>query len=189
MIGKGSATELFQLGKEKVRIYKKLISGSVGDSNGTLTGFYEFWEYKRYPWWQKIISSLSSNVLSPLPVPLFRAAEDAGVKDPQSIFWPKKAIEHYRLLDPDVLQNMKTYLIEEYWVKNQIISLMNARLSPHYEVRDYFGLLRLMPRTDQAQQDDLREGGVYSQSLKAILEVSKELDIAFKKRRPEPNKK
>jgi hypothetical protein len=186
VIGKGTSHEVFQLGDQKARIRKKLVHGSVGYSNGDLKGFYEFWEYKRYPWWQKIISQLSNNVLSPLPVPLFRAAEDAGVANPQNIFLPEKVIELYMLVDAP--KKGVDYVKEEYWVKHQIVSLMNERLNPNYEVEEFFNLLRLIPQNDQAKKDDLGKEGVYNQSLTAILEVSNELQMRFEKRSQEKNK-
>lgn len=181
LIDEGSSIEVYALGDQKARIHKQLSGGSVGDSNGTLKGYYELWEYQKYPWWQKIISKLSNDVLSPLPVPLYRAASDAGVENPLNVLRPEQVIKHYQLINSAYGQSSLEYLREEYWVKQQIVQSMQS-LKPHYEVRDYFGLLRLIPLSMEAKRDDLQEGGAYSNSLGLIKEACTRLDGIFKNR-------
>jgi hypothetical protein len=176
---KGGTRELFKIGEQTARLYKRLMDSSVGEDGGTIDTFAEGWEYKRYIWWKMALDQEGMPVIL-LDTPVANLAQDAGVSNWENYFIPSKVVAQYTLVKDN---NPDQLLVEKEWVKQIITDTLDPLLKPDFDVRYRQDCLRLYPLTEESRKSRTEDNVPYERAKTNILSVVKKLDDIYRGRK------
>ena len=177
--GRGSRVELFSLDGQVAKIYKALVGGTTAEDDGELNAYYESWESIHYPWWQEALRTSNSR-MTPLPFPLFRVAQDLGIKNWQEFFKPDEIIKKFELNKKQHQRGTPGYVALEKAIISVMQKCLNPGLNPHYRIEEQTYLPRLVPLTNDAKSSLVEENDVYKEAKNTIKENLKPLEEGYK---------
>lgn len=175
---RGGVRELFRLGDETARLYKRLTDGTVGEDGGTLQTLAEGWEYKRFKWWKEALD-LEGLPAMLLDIPVSKLAVDANITNIENYFDPAAVVEKYKL-NPSKTDEKEIVMKE--WVKDQIREVLNSHLEPNYEVKDFERTLRLSPKNPEAKRSRFEDNAPYLEAQAKIKGTLQELEDRYKEK-------